>query len=178
MHLRSIFTTGVWLRLSITHYTDLIVLNVIFFSERMILSRQCCSYSDIYLTVPSTRCVTACKWHCSINAIYSVQLWLSGHDPDSSCCSTLDETILFSTIKTVIKWTCIMPTSFAPSPIASVIACTSLRTISTISAFCSGDTRQQMTDLHHTANLRKCRRQAAESANFNDCNTHITHRHT
>jgi len=61
-----------------------------------------------------------------------------------------------------------MPTSFAPSPIANVIARTSLRTISTISAFCNGDTRQQMTDLQDTANFRKCCRQAGDSANFND----------
>lgn len=44
---------------------------------------------------------------------------------------------------------CIIPTSFAPSPIASVMAFTCFFTMSTISDFCSGDTLQkEKKDIH------------------------------
>lgn len=43
---------------------------------------------------------------------------------------------------------CIIPTSFAPSPIASVMALTCFFTMSTISDFCSGDTLQKK--IRHT----------------------------
>ena len=47
-------------------------------------------------------------------------------------------TILFCIVRS--RQTCIMPTSLAPSPIASVIALHDLFTNSTNSAFCRGDT--------------------------------------
>ncbi len=50
----------------------------------------------------------------------------------------------------------IIDTSFAPSPIANVIACSSSCLISlTTSAFYPGDTRQQITPSHDFAILRK-----------------------
>jgi len=62
--------------------------------------------------------------------------------------------------------TWIIPTSLAPSPMASVMACVWWRTRSTSSAFCSGDVRQQMTARHDAATFRKSRRQSNVSAKF------------
>ena len=57
--------------------------------------------------------------------------------------------------------TCIMPTSLAPSPIASVTAVESWRrTRDTSSAFCSGDIRQQMTALDDDNNSSRSLRQS------------------
>ena len=52
-----------------------------------------------------------------------------------------------------------MPTSLAPSPMASVILPLSLTSLVT-SAFCSGDTRQHTTDVHP---LPSCRNLGARS---------------
>lgn len=48
----------------------------------------------------------------------------------------------------------IMPTSLAPSPIASVVY-PELLTSAVTCAFCSGDTRQQMTAAHCTPTCRQ-----------------------
>jgi len=67
----------------------------------------------------------------------------------------------------LLTW--IIPTSLAPSPMASVTACVWWRTKSTSSAFCSGDVRQQRTALHDAATLRKSHRHSYVNAKFNVC---------
>ena len=63
----------------------------------------------------------------------------------------------------------IMETSFAPSPMASRIDCfLCFLTSFTTRAFCSGDTRQQMTALHMTARSRNSFSRSFSSAYVSD----------
>uniref|UniRef100_A0A2M4D107 Putative secreted protein n=1 Tax=Anopheles darlingi TaxID=43151 RepID=A0A2M4D107_ANODA len=55
---------------------------------------------------------------------------------------------------------CIIATSFAPSPMASVTDLVLVVTSSTTSAFWIGDTRQQITTLHEIHRSRKSRRKS------------------
>jgi len=69
-------------------------------------------------------------------------------------------------------FTCIMPTSFAPSPTASVTALRSWRrTRDTSSAFCSGDMRQQMTAFDDNSSSSRSRRQSYIRPYLSVCNT-------
>ena len=61
----------------------------------------------------------------------------------------------------------IMPTSLAPSPMASVILPLSLTSLVT-SAFCSGDTRQHTTEVHPLPSCRNLSARSSSSANESD----------
>jgi len=62
-----------------------------------------------------------------------------------------------------------MATSLAPSPMASVMALAHCLTISTTSAFCSGEHRQQITTRQEVDSAMKASRFSACNAFRNDC---------